>query len=192
MTQNTILHIDSSIRTSDSLSRQASQLVANKLDNDNSHSLIKYRDVSLGLPLIDRNWINANLTAVEQRDEQANKVLQFSDTLIDELKQARLLVIGVPTYNFNIPAYLKAWIDLIARAKVTFQYTDNGPQGLLKDKKAYLVIASGGVPIGSEADFVSSYLSRIMTFIGITDVTIIDATKIDFKKNSGQQIEALM
>lgn len=188
----TILQIDSSVRTMGSLTRQVTQLLANKLNKINPEISINYRDLAKGLPLIDEKWINANFTAEQNRNEEAKNNLKISDHLVAELQQAEYIVIGSPTYNFNISAYLKAWVDLIARAKVTFQYTENGPEGLLKNKKAYLVIASGGVEIGSDEDFVSHYLKRIMAFIGITDVSVIDATKIDLINNSELQIEALM
>ncbi len=192
MKQNTILQIDSSGRTTGSLSRQVGQLLSNKLAQENSDLILNYRDVTQGLPLIDEQWINANFTPEDQRDVEAKNTLEFSDKLVSELEQAKYVVIASPTYNFNIPAFLKAWVDLIARARLTFKYTENGPVGLLKGKKAYLVLASGGVVIGSEADFVSVYLKRIMAFIGIDDVVIIDATKIDLEKDSEKQIEALM
>ena len=81
----------------------------------------------------------------------------------------------MPVYNFAIPASLKAWVDLIARARRTFRYTEAGPEGLLKGKKAYLVVASGGVPVGSDYDFATGYLRHVLGFVGITDVTIIAA-----------------
>ena len=85
------------------------------------------------------------------------------------------MVIGSPIYNFGVPAALKAWIDMIARARKTFHYTDNGPEGLLTGKKAYVLMASGGTEVGSEIDFASGYLRHVLGFIGIDDVTIIAA-----------------
>ncbi|MFK8011713.1 MAG: FMN-dependent NADH-azoreductase [Marinicellaceae bacterium] len=192
MTCHTILHIDSSMRSTDSLSRQVGKLVSDKLLQENPSLTLNYRDVAQGLPLIDEEWIKANFTPEHKRDDKAIKTLEFSDKLVSELKQAKYIVIAAPTYNFNIPAYLKAWVDLIARARLTFRYTENGPVGLLKDKKAYLIIASGGVPIGSDADFVSQYLNRIMSFIGITDVKIIDASKVNLEEITDNYLEALI
>ncbi len=94
-------------------------------------------------------------------------------------------MIGIPIYNFNIPAVLKAWIDMVARVKLTFEYTANGPVGLLKDKKAFLAFSSGGVPIGSEMDFASNYMKHVLSFIGITDVTVVDASKFNLAEDSG-------
>lgn len=86
---------------------------------------------------------------------------------------------------------LKAWIDQVARARVTFRYTENGPEGLLKGKKAYLVIASGGVPLGSEVDFVSPYLRQVMSFLGIDDVTVINANELGEAANEAEVVEKL-
>ena len=95
--------------------------------------------------------------------------------LIAELKAADVVVIGAPIYNFGIPAALKAWVDMIARARKTFRYTSEGPEGLLKGKKAYVVIASGGMPVDSDMDFATPYLRQVLGFIGITDVEVIAA-----------------
>ena len=85
------------------------------------------------------------------------------------------LVIGVPIYNFGIPAKLKAWVDMIARARKTFRYTSSGPEGLLKGKKAFVIVPSGGVPVGSPVDFATPYLRHALEFVGITDVEFIGA-----------------
>ena len=87
-------------------------------------------------------------------------------------------MIGVPVYNFGIPASLKAWVDLVARARETFRYSENGPVGLLEGKKAYILLASGGTPVGSDVDFASNYLKFILGFLGITDVTVIAADQL--------------
>ncbi|MEM9209697.1 MAG: NAD(P)H-dependent oxidoreductase, partial [Pseudomonadota bacterium] len=87
--------------------------------------------------------------------------------------------IGAPIYNFGVPAVLKAWVDMIARARLTFQYTDKGPVGLLEGKRAYVVVASGGVSVDSPVDFATPYLRQALRFIGIEDVTVIPAQGID-------------
>lgn len=97
-------------------------------------------------------------------------LLPGSDLLVRELDSADVIMITAPVYNFSVPAALKAWIDMICRASLTFHYTENGPEGLLKDRPVYLVMASGGVPFGSSADFASGYLRHILGFIGIRDV----------------------
>ncbi|MCL4142967.1 UNVERIFIED_CONTAM: hypothetical protein GTU68_015964 [Idotea baltica] len=87
-------------------------------------------------------------------------------------------VIANAIYNFSVPAALKAWIDLVARARETFQYTENGPVGLLQGKKAYVIVASGGTKVGSEIDFATTYLGHVLGFMGITDVKIVAADQL--------------
>jgi FMN-dependent NADH-azoreductase len=101
-----------------------------------------------------------------------------SDTLVDELNKAELIVIGLPIYNFGVPAAFKAWIDQVVRSKLTFQYTDTGPVGLLNNKKAYIIVASGGTKLGTELDFISDYVRHVLGFIGITDITFIDSSSV--------------
>ena len=184
MTNKSILQVNSSGRVDGSLTRQLSDLVVKALRNDNEALTLKQRDLATGLPFIDEQWIGANFTPSEDRNENHKEVLSFSDSLVDELQHADHLVIASPIYNFSVPAVLKAWIDLIARARKTFRYTENGPEGLLKGKKAYLVMASGGVPIGSEVDFASRYLLQVMNFVGIEDVTVLDASQFDLTSDS--------
>ncbi|WP_417499470.1 FMN-dependent NADH-azoreductase [Methylophaga sp.] len=171
---NTILHINSSERFQDSVTRQVSAELVSALQKQ-SGFVIKSRDLAKGIPFINEDWIHANFTDPEQRTEQNKQALKTSDQLVEELQAAEILVIASPIYNFSVPAVLKAWIDQVARARLTFRYTENGPEGLLKTKKAYLVMASGGVPLGSEVDYASTYLNQVMNFLGIHDVTVVDA-----------------
>lgn len=143
-----------------------------------SLSTVKVRDLADGIPNIDETWIGANFTDIAERTAEQRSALSCSDALISELKSADTLVIGLPIYNFNVPAAFKAWIDQIARAKITFRYGDNGPEGLLEDKKAYVILSSGGTQLGSNIDYVSDYIHHILGFIGIKDVTIIDSSGI--------------
>jgi len=142
------------------------------------HSTIKVRDLADGIPYVNEAWIEANLTDIAERTAEQRSILSCSDALISELKSANTLVIGLPVYNFNVPAAFKAWIDQVARAKVTFRYGDNGPEGLLENKKAYVILSSGGTQLGSDIDFVSNYIHHVFGFIGIKAVTIIDNTGI--------------
>lgn len=171
---NTILHINSSERFQDSVTRQVSAELVSALQKQ-SGFVIKSRDLAKGIPFINEDWIHANFTDPEQRTEQNKQALKTSDQLVEELQAAEILVIASPIYNFSVPAVLKAWIDQVARARLTFRYTENGPEGLLKTKKAYLVMASGGVPLGSEVDYASTYLNQVMNFLGIHDATVVDA-----------------
>ena len=139
------------------------------------------RDLNKGLPFVDEAWIGANFTAAEERSADQRATLAESDALVAELKAADVIVIGTRIYNFSVPAALKAWIDMVARARLTFRYTENGPEGLLKGKRAYVVIASGGVPVGSALDFATPYLRHVLGFIGITDVEVIAAEQLNSK-----------
>ena len=104
--------------------------------------------------------------------------MALSDDLVAELQAADVIVIGVPLYNFGAPAVLKAWMDLVARPKVTFRYESGGPVGLLTGKKAIIAPASGGVPIGSAADHMTPQLKTFLAFLGITDVTIAQTDSV--------------
>jgi len=176
MTQN-ILRIDASMRKNGSYSRTLGHRLIAQLKSQTSLN-VKERDLADGIPFINEAWINANFTGVAERTAEQRSVLSYSDALISELKNADTVVIGLPIYNFNVPAAFKAWIDQVARANVTFRYGDNGPEGLLEDKKAYVIISSGGTQLGSDIDYVSDYIHHVLDFIGIKDVTIIDSSGI--------------
>lgn len=169
----TILHIDASARLAGSTTRQLTSRIVEKLGGD-----VIRRDLTDALPQINEAWVNANFTPADQRSEAQEQALALSDALVDEIKAADVIVIGAPVYNFGVPAALKAWIDLIARAGLTFAYTENGPKGLLEGKRAVIALATGGTPVGSEIDFASGYLRHIMGFIGISDVDIIAADRV--------------
>jgi FMN-dependent NADH-azoreductase len=171
-----ILRVDASARNAGSTTRQlADQLVARLVEQGYGAS-VTIRDLAAAPPaLLTEDWVGANFTEDNDRNPDQKAALAASDTLIAELEAADTVVIGVPLYNFGIPAALKAWVDLIARARRTFRYTETGPEGLLKGKKAYLVVASGGVPVGSDYDFATGYLRHVLGFVGITDVTVIEA-----------------
>ncbi len=164
----TLLTINSSGRKTDSITRGMVEKVAAYINNTHDKLTMTEQDLASGIPY-------ANFTADENRNHAQNNSLQQSNQLVAEIKRADYLLIGSPIYNFSIPAVLKAWIDQIARAGLTFKYTEQGPVGLVTGKKAILVMASGGVPIESELDFATPYLKQLLKFIGITDVTVIDA-----------------
>lgn len=166
-----VLNIQASARHDGSVTRQLSDKILTEIAADQTIT----RDLATGLPLLDAAWLAANFTLADNRTDVQRETLALSDSLITEIKQADTIVIGSPVYNFSVPAVLKAWIDQIARVGVTFKYTPDGPVGLLSGKRAIIVIASGGTPVGSDIDYASGYLKHIMGFIGITDVTIIAA-----------------
>ena len=174
-----ILRIDASMRKTGSYSRDLLDKLIKQLNGEKGTGIkVTTRDLADGISLINEQWIAANFTAIDERTEDQHKSLITSDTLVDELINAQLIVIGLPIYNFGVPAAFKAWIDQVVRAKLTFHYTDTGPVGLLENKKAYIIVASGGTKLGTELDFISDYVRHVLGFIGITDITFIDSSSI--------------
>ena len=176
-----VLEVAASGRNDGSVSRMLSADLIAALEERHGRITLTRRDLNKGLSLVDEAWINANFTAAEERSAEQRAVLAESDALVAELKAADVLVIGAPIYNFGVPAALKAWIDMVARARLTFRYTENGPKGLLDGKKAYLVVASGGVPVDSAVDFATPYLRHALAFIGIDDIEVIAAEQLNSK-----------
>jgi len=170
-----LLRVDSSGRYEGSSTRALTDSLIEALASGNTAVDVTQRDLAKGMPHVDESWIQANFTDAEERSDEQMERLQFSDNLVAEIQTADVVVIGVPIYNFGVPAKLKAWVDMIARARLTFRYTANGPEGLMKGKKAYLVVASGGVAVDSELDFATPYMRQALRFIGITDIEVIGA-----------------
>jgi len=172
-----VLRVDASARHAGSTTRALSDALIDALRRRHGDLTLVRRDLSEGLPFIDERWVAANFTAPEQRDGAQQAALAGSDALVSELQDAEVVVIGVPIYNFGIPAALKAWIDQVARARLTFRYTPQGPLGLLAGKKAYLVVASSGTDVDGPIDFATPYLRHVLGFLGITDVEIVSADR---------------
>jgi FMN-dependent NADH-azoreductase len=177
-----VLEIAASGRNDGSVSRRLSADLIAALEDRHGRIELTRRDLGKGLPFVDEAWINANFTPAEERNAEQRAALAESDALVAELKAADVLVIGTPIYNFGIPAALKAWVDMVARARLTFRYTENGPKGLLEGKKAYVIVASGGVPVDSAVDFATPYLRHALSFIGITDVDVIAADRLNSRQ----------
>ncbi|WP_371395673.1 FMN-dependent NADH-azoreductase [Fretibacter rubidus] len=171
---NRILRIDASARQDGSMSRTLADDVINHLSGLGAVRVTN-RDVAKGLPFVDSAWVDANFTREPKRTEAHKKALELSDSLVDEIADADTLLIGMPIYNFGIPATLKAWVDMTARVGRTFNYTENGPVGKMTGKRAIVVVASGGTKVGSDIDFATPYLTHALGFIGIDDVTFIKA-----------------
>ena len=174
-----ILRLDASANRADSSSRKLGDHLLEQLQQDGLPIETRVRDLNRNLSFIDHHWIAANFTAVDDRDSDQSARLAFSDQLIDELRWADHIVLTTPMYNFSVPATLKAWIDLVCRAGVTFRYSRNGPVGLLEGKRADIIITTGGVPLESPVDFVSGYLRQVFGFIGIEDVNVIGAGQMN-------------
>ncbi|OOX35161.1 FMN-dependent NADH-azoreductase [Vibrio parahaemolyticus] len=157
---------------------QSNKLVEDSIKNVDQDKLT-VRDLAANpLPVLDFAVATA-LRATEDLSQEQQAVVDLSDTLIEEVKAADTLVIAAPMYNFTIPTQLKNWIDLIARAGVTFKYTENGVQGLIEGKKAIVVTTRGGIHKDSPTDNVTPYLRTVLGFVGITDVEFVYAEALN-------------
>ena len=175
-----ILHIVSSALGEASVSKKLGNAIIGKIKARYPDSTVKERNLATNpFPHLGEVQIGSWFTPAENRSPEQVNAIKISDEAIAELQEADIYVIGAPFYNFAIPSSLKAYIDHIARSGVTFRYNEKGqPEGLLKNKKVYVAIASGGVYSEGETkpfDFVSPYLKFILGFLGITDVTFIRA-----------------
>lgn len=172
-----ILHIDTSSNLEHSNSRTLSQYIVDKLTDDANDKNVIRRDLARNLlPQISAADM-VDLHASRESDSLTlPEHVELSKTLIAELKSADTLVIGLPLYNFGVPVVFKQWIDYVARAGQTFRYTEQGPVGLSGVKNAYVVIASGGTPVGSPMDHLSGYIKTVLKFIGVEHIHIIDAS----------------
>jgi FMN-dependent NADH-azoreductase len=168
----TVLHLNSSIYgDGGQSSRLAEEFVA-----QSPAARVITRDLAKDpLPHLDAERFGAFLAKPEARTLAQQQVLKESDALIDELRQADVLVLGLPMYNFGVPSQLKAYFDHIARAGVTFKYSAQGPIGLLTGKKAYVFAARGGVYLGTPRDTQTPYVREYLAFLGITDVQFVYA-----------------
>ncbi|EME0092165.1 FMN-dependent NADH-azoreductase [Vibrio parahaemolyticus] len=157
---------------------QSNKLVEDFIKNVDQDKLT-VRDLAANpLPVLDFAVATA-LRATEDLSQEQQAVVDLSDTLIEEVKATDTLVIAAPMYNFTIPTQLKNWIDLIARAGVTFKYTENGVQGLIEGKKAIVVTTRGGIHKDSPTDNVTPYLRTVLGFVGITDVEFVYAEALN-------------
>ncbi len=179
-----ILRLDASARTKGSRSRAFADAVLAQLPG----AEVTERDLADGVPQITEAYTTGTFTPEAERSSDERDALALSDRLLGELVEADTLVISMATYNFNIPASLKAWIDQVARAGLAFRYTEAGPEGLLTGKRALVLRASQGTPTGAEHDFVTPYLTFVLGFLGITDVTFLDAPA----EASATEIEAAL
>lgn len=172
-----ILHINSSVRNTDSISRKVTREFLNKWQVNEPEAVIVERDLAAHpLPHLTEKTLGAFFTPAEQRTPEQAQIAQLSDTLVQELFDADVIVIGAPMYNFSITSGLKAWVDHVARAGVTFKYGEQGPVGLLTGKKVYIFTSSGGVYSAGPAqgmDFLATYLRTVLGFIGLSDITFI-------------------
>ena len=170
-----ILVIESSPRGEASFSRKLTHAIVEKLQAKDATAKITSVDLSKNpIPHLDESHLAGFFAPPENRTDANKTAIRHSETSLAQVMAADTIVIGVPMYNFSIPSTLKSWIDHIARAGQTFQYTPTGPEGLVKGKKVYLAIATGGVyssgPYKTN-DFTENYLRAVLGFMGMTDLT---------------------
>jgi FMN-dependent NADH-azoreductase len=173
----TLLQINASINNGNGQSSQlANQFVA-AFHERRPKAKIVVRDVAASEPVPHLNGerFGAFITKPEERSAAQHAVVAYSDSLINELKRADVIVLGLPMYNFGVPSQLKAYFDHVARVGVTFNYTDKGPVGLLTGKKVFVFAARGGIYAGTPLDTQTSYVRDFLRFLGMTDVEFVYA-----------------
>ncbi|WP_394141264.1 FMN-dependent NADH-azoreductase [Vibrio chagasii] len=162
---------------------QSTKLVEEFIKNVDQDKLT-VRDLAANpLPVLDFSVATA-LRATEDLSQDQQAIVDLSNTLIEEIKAADTLVIAAPMYNFTIPTQLKNWIDLIARAGVTFTYTENGVKGLIEGKKAIVVTTRGGIHKDAATDSMTPYLRTVLGFVGITDVEFVYAEALNMGEDA--------
>ena len=179
-----IYQIDSSARKEGSTSRALAKKLLNKIKGPNDE--IVYRDLNEEMVFV--TGLTESGMNIKEKDQNENhkKMFELSDKLVKELKESDVIIISAPIYNYGPPATLKAWSDLAARIGETFKFKPNGRrEGLLKNKKAYLVITSGGTKLNSKEDFLTPWLKFILNFFGINQIETVcaDQMALDYEKS---------
>jgi FMN-dependent NADH-azoreductase len=171
-----ILQINSSSRPDASHSSRLASQIVDRVRARQAQTTLTVRDLGRSpLRELDEPALQALFTPAEQRTTEQSARVAIDDALIAEIQAADVLVLGVPMYNFGVPAQLKNWIDAIARAKVTFTYTEKGPVGLLTGKKVIVALTRGGLYRNTPADTQVPYLKTVLAFLGMTDVQFVYA-----------------
>ena len=190
-----IYQIDSSARKEGSTSRALAKKLLEKIKSPEDE--IIYRDLNEEMVFV--SGLTESGMNIEKKDQTDHhkKMFELSDQLVKELKESDIIIISAPIYNYGPPATLKAWSDLAARVGETFKFKPNGRrEGLLKNKKAYLVITSGGTKLNSKEDFLTPWLKFILNFFGIEEIETINADQmeLDYEKSikeAEEQIEKI-
>jgi FMN-dependent NADH-azoreductase len=196
----TLLQIQASMFSNGGQSSVLARQFADEWRAAHPQARVIERDVGAEpVPHLTAERFQAFLAAPEARTAEQQAIAGYSDALIDELRQADVIVLGLPMYNFGVPSTLKAYFDHVARAGLTFRYTANGPEGLLKGKKAYVFATRGGLYAGTPRDTETAYVRDFLAFLGITDVEFVyaeglamgEAPKQEALAKAGRAIRAL-
>ncbi|MGF6849904.1 FMN-dependent NADH-azoreductase [Chitinophaga sp. W3I9] len=174
-----ILHLISSLQENGSHSIQLGRAIVEKIQEKYPGSVAEELNlVNIEIPHLTPAVLRTFFIPGEQLTEEEKESVRFSDEMVKQLLAADIIVIGAPLYNFTIHTALKAWIDHITRAGITFGYGENGPVGMVAGKKVYVAMSSGGIYSegpGKANDFVAPYLNAFLGFLGMTDLTIFRA-----------------
>ncbi|MGA2550532.1 MAG: NAD(P)H-dependent oxidoreductase [Burkholderiaceae bacterium] len=171
-----ILQINSSARAAGSSSTQLATVISQKLKASHPGAVLKVRDLAkTPHPHLDDEALGALLTAADQRTPKQSSRVAQDDELIAEIQAADVVVLGIPMYNFGVPTQFKNWVDAIARAGVTFRYSEKGPEGLLKGKRVHVALTRGGIYRDTANDSQVPYLRTILGFLGMTEVHFVYA-----------------
>ena len=190
-----IYQIDSSARKEGSTSRALAKKLLNKIKKPGDEVI--YRDLNDEMVFVSGLTESGMNIDLKDQNENHKKMFELSNQLVKELKESDVIIISAPIYNYGPPATLKAWSDLAARVGETFKFKPNGRrEGLLKNKKAYLVITSGGTKLNSKEDFLTPWLKFILNFFGIEKIELICADQMALNyeesiKNAEKQIEII-
>lgn len=186
-----ILKIDSSIFGENGVSTQLANALIEQLKTKHNHiDVIQRRFAEQEIPHFDASWIEALSTNEAERSQAQQDKVNFSDKLIAEVQAADVLVLTAPMYNFNVPSMLKAWFDHIARAGVTFKYTEQGPVGLIKDKPVYLLTTRGGIHKGKAEDTQIQFVKTFLNFLGLSNIQVVYAEALNMSGHRELSIEA--
>lgn len=167
-----ILYVESSVKGEHGHSSQQAQLLLNRFKSQYSELKITTRTLS-DMPHYDANTMAAFFSPAESLNAEQQELINFSDQLVAEIKQADIIIITAPMYNFSIPSQLKSYFDQLARVGVTFQYTEQGPVGLLQDTPVYVLATRGGQYEAAGIDFQMPFIKQFLNFLGLQNVQSI-------------------
>lgn len=185
----TLLQINASINNGNGQSSQLARQFVAAFQQSHPDAKVVVRDVAAAEPVphLTAERFGAFITKPEERTSAQKAVVEYSDALINELKQADVVVLGLPMYNFGVPSQLKAYFDHIARAGITFKYTEKGPVGQLTGKKVYVFAARGGMYVGTPMDTQTSYVRDFLRFLGMADVEFVYAEGLAISPQSREE-----
>ncbi|MEE4246855.1 MAG: NAD(P)H-dependent oxidoreductase [Kangiellaceae bacterium] len=181
------LYIESSIFADNGVSSQLANELISQLEANGGVNLTKRSFASDPIKHLDGELIGAIMTDSAERSDEQAAIVAEADAYIKEVQDADTIILGVPMYNFSVPSQLKAWFDHIARAGVTFQYTENGPKGLLSNKKVYVLATRGGFYKDTPMDSQTPFVTTFMNFLGLDDVEFIYAEGLNVNEESKEK-----